>query len=170
MATEETEKKNRGNAGKGRRKGSKNRNTAERKVIGEIFKSILGFDPATNQFYGPGLKVRKRIEEMLIGKRDVDTDYVNLHKYLMSYAFGTPMRMTPDEATYMSRRMAFITARGLPWEQDPLAKKESELLALLARQEEAEEKKEQTRAIAAARGRPASEDQEGSFTYPGYCR
>jgi hypothetical protein len=74
---------------------------------------MLGFDPTTNQFYGPGLKVRQRIIEMLVGERDVDPAYINMHKYLMSYAFGTATKMLPADATYMAKRMAFITARGL---------------------------------------------------------
>ena len=36
--------------------------------------------------------------------------------------------MEPDQAGAMLRRLAFITARGLPWQQDPLALRESQML------------------------------------------
>jgi hypothetical protein len=58
-----------------------------------------------------------------------------------------------------AHRLAFITARGLPWEFDPLAKRESLLLqqratedALQLQLEEAKEKE----AVATASGRPAA--------------
>jgi hypothetical protein len=36
--------------------------------------------------------------------------------------------MEPDQAGAMARRLAFITARGLPWTQDPLALREAAML------------------------------------------
>ena len=42
--------------------------------------------------------------------------------------------MEPDQAGAMARRLSFITARGLPWTQDPLALRESQMI----QQQEAE--------------------------------
>jgi len=43
--------------------------------------------------------------------------------------------MKPDSATDMPRRMAFIPARGLPWDQDPLYDHEQAILRLQGREE-----------------------------------
>ena len=41
--------------------------------------------------------------------------------------------MEPDTAGIFARRMAFITANGLPWEQDPLYDREKRMLEAQAR-------------------------------------
>jgi len=65
---------------------------------------------------------------MLHGDRDPDPAFTNLLKTCLAYGFGTPRRMEADTAGAMMRRLAFITARGLPWQQDPLALRESQML------------------------------------------
>jgi hypothetical protein len=69
-----------------------------------------------------------RIKEMLDGKRDPDPAYTGLLRVVLGYAFGNPRTMEPDLAGAMQRRLAFITRDGLPWTQDPLALRESEMI------------------------------------------
>jgi hypothetical protein len=52
-------------------------------------------------------------------------------KIAIEYAFGTPIKMQP--AVSDRRTLAFITARGLPWEHDPRAQQEAEIIAAQAR-------------------------------------
>jgi len=68
--------------------------------------------------------------------------------------------MEPDTAGIFARRMAFITANGLPWEQDPLYNREKRMLEAQARDEalEAQIRKDQAAVPASGRqGRKARE-------------
>ena len=69
-----------------------------------------------------------RLKQMLDGERDVDPAFIGALKFTFAYAFGSPRRMEADTEGAMARRLAFITARGLPWQQDPLALRESQML------------------------------------------
>jgi hypothetical protein len=65
---------------------------------------------------------------MLDGERMVDPAFIGALKFTFSYAFGTPRRQEPDQSEAMARRLVFVTQRGLPWQQDPLALRESQML------------------------------------------
>jgi hypothetical protein len=101
-------------------------------TISETFRNFLGLDDEaverTGMIDSKGYGCRVRLKEMLDGKRDPDPAYTGLLRVALSYAYGTPRRMEPDQAGAMQRRLAFITARGLPWQQDPLALRESQML------------------------------------------
>jgi len=137
-----------GKSGPGRPKGSKDKlAAAEKQKIADVFKALIGFDGMSPR----GIRVRDRLGEMLEGVRDVDEKYVRLLQFGMSYAYGLPMRMTPDTEGVMRRRMAFITANGLPWDQDPLHERESKLLAIQRHDEELQAGLDAERAMASSR-------------------
>jgi hypothetical protein len=133
----------------GRQKGTPNKLGT---TIAEVFRNLMGLDDAavaeTKKIDGKGYRCRRRLFEMLHGDRDVDPALNNLLKTCLSYGYGLPRRMEADENAWFSSRLAFITSRGLPWDQDPLAKKESLMLQQRAAEDalelqlEAEKQKE----------------------------
>ena len=64
--------------------------------------------------------------------------------------------MEPDTAGIFARRMAFITANGLPWEQDPLYDREKRMLEAQARDEALEAQIRKDQAAVPASGRLVS--------------
>ena len=121
-----------GKAGPGRPKGRLNNRTLIGKSVAETLKNMLGFDDEsvqrTGQIDREGYGARLRLAKMLRGERDVDPAFIGALKFTFAYAFGSPRRMEADTEAAMARRLAFITARGLPWQQDPLALRESQML------------------------------------------
>jgi hypothetical protein len=93
---------------------------------------------------------------MLHGDRDVDTAFAGLLRTCLAYGYGTPRRMEPDMAGVLARRrLAFITANGLPWENDPLYHREQKMLAARARDEALQVEMDKKRQEEAS-GKPAS--------------
>jgi hypothetical protein len=113
----------------GRQKGTPNKLGT---TISEVFRNILGLDDdaveRTKKIDGEGYGARIRLQEMISGKRDPDPAWTGLLRVCLSYGYGNPRTMEPDQAGAMMRRLAFITARGLPWQEDPLALRESQML------------------------------------------
>jgi hypothetical protein len=146
----------------GRQKGTPNKLGSS---IAEVFRNLMGLDDEaverTAKIDGKGYRCRRRLFEMLHGDRDVDPAFTNLLRTCLAYGFGTPRRMEPDQAGAMARRLAFITARGLPWQQDPLALRESQML----QQRETEEalQLEIAKKQAAEPAAAAAVDQEKDF-------
>ena len=135
MASTTEEKPRRPGRPKGQKKtGGRQRGTPNKlgSSIAEVFRNLMGLDDEaverTAKIDGKGYRCRRRLFEMLHGDRDVDPAFTNLLKTCLAYGFGTPRRMEADTAGAMMRRLAFITARGLPWQQDPLALRESQML------------------------------------------
>jgi hypothetical protein len=126
--TETPRKKKRQKTG-GRRRGTPNKVTKEfgalRQSCQEIFKETLGLemkvDPETGKpkINGKAVTVRQRLEKMFQGKIPVDRGYLELLKFGMAYAYGTPLKMQP--AGDGKPRMPYIGRHGLPWQYDPMA-------------------------------------------------
>jgi hypothetical protein len=113
----------------GRQKGTPNKLGS---TISEVFRNVLGLDDEaverTKKIDGEGYGARIRLQEMISGKRDPDPAWTGLLRVCLAYGYGNPRTMEPDQAGAMQRRLAFITSRGLPWQQDPLALRESQML------------------------------------------
>src|SRR5258705_1070146 len=106
--------------GTGRRLGSKNLVKAEvKRDIAEFFKGLTIESMAWRK------NVRRHLEQ---AHDAVEFRYWS--RIAIEYGFGTPIKMQP--ATTERRSLSFIKSRGLPWQHDPLAAKERELLAAQA--------------------------------------
>jgi hypothetical protein len=107
------------NAGKGRKKGSKNLATLVGKTVQDTFRNFLGLDDEavvrTGMIDGKGYSARERLAEMYRGERTPDPAYTNLLKVGLSYAYGTPGKMQVEGEKRKS--LVFVTTTGLyPWD------------------------------------------------------
>jgi hypothetical protein len=141
-----------GKPGPGRPKGSKDKIApAVKRDIAEFFKNLTI----------ESLRWRENVKRQMETAND-PAEFRFWTRIALEYGFGTPMKMQPDPQGAFARRMAFITPLGLPWEQDPLVKEESKLLALQAANEEREielDKKREAQAGLVAK-QAAQEDEE----------
>lgn len=92
----------------------------------------------------------KRKLEMAAGSNE----FIRLTQLALSYGVGKPIPMQP--VAVQRQALYFVTSKGLPWENDPLAAKEKELLAA---QEADDLRDQEQRALEAAR--PPSEGPDG---------
>jgi len=130
--------------GTGRARGSKNL------INGQTKKDVAAFfqDCTTEN-----VRWRQTIKRKLEMAAD-SNEFIRLTQIALSYAVGKPIPMTP--AVSERRSLNFITARGLPWENDPLAQREKEILEAQARDDA---RNTEQKALEAAG--PAAEAAEG---------
>ena len=142
MASTTEEKPRRPGRPKGQKKtGGRVRGTPNKlgSTVSEVFRNLMGIDDVavevTGKIDGKGYRCRRRLFEMLHGDRDVDTAFAGLLRTCLAYGYGTPRRMEADAMGIAKRRLAFITAQGLQWEQDPLYDRQQKMLEAQARDE-----------------------------------
>ena len=87
-------------------------------------------------------------------------EFIRLTQIALSYAIGKPIPMQPVVADRQG--LFFITSKGIPWLNDPLAAKEAEMLAAQARDDarDAEQKALEAANRTAAEGADAGESLE----------
>jgi hypothetical protein len=144
--SKKTKRKPGPNAGKGRRKGSKNKVTAatlpmllqahyagKRETASDFWKDVLGIDtPRDGKINARAVRVRKRLREAIDGSRRLSPEYIALWRLGMSYAIGLPNKAEPDKT--QKQRMPYIGRHGLPWQFDPMA--DQERLAIEAQKDQ----------------------------------
>src|SRR5262249_51466680 len=97
----------------------------------------------------------------IVQKNRPPVRYSDVLRVALAYAYGNPRTMDADTAGAFQRRMAFITANGLPWENDPLYDRERRMI----QQQQADE----ALALEAAKNREANpaasavQDQKDKF-------
>jgi len=131
--------------GTGRKPGSKNILTAETKRdIASFFKSLTT----------ENVKWRQNVARQLTSGHNIQ-EFRFWSRIALEYGFGTPLKMQP--AGTDRRSLNFITANGLPWQNDPLAIKEREMLAA---QERDDLRAAEQHALEAANPTPAEDEGE----------
>jgi hypothetical protein len=96
-----------------------NRKTIVGKNVSETLKNWLGFDDEsvarTGMIDGDGYRGRLALKAMWDDERPIDPRYIDLAKFLFSYAYGTPGKFQPN--VVQREPLVFASTHGyVPWD------------------------------------------------------
>jgi hypothetical protein len=138
----------------GRRKGSKNQvskaslpeileqvvpQLERQQSLDEVLAKTLGLEvDSPVKIDGKGVDMRDRIARFLAGDPTVQfsPEQLRLFALLFSHRYGRPDKRKPPDSG--RKTLNFITGRGLPWQNDPMAEQQRQAVAGLLRQEKIE--------------------------------